>query len=138
MTIKEKIIIASGPVIIKDNKVLLVRHGDKGIWKFPGGKVEFDNTTDWQNILEQTAVREAKEELGIEIEIIKPLKPMLIPRPDHSGEYALLIHFLAKFNGEIKPGEDIDEWQWFSLDSMPDNCAPNIKPVIDEYLKLSN
>ena len=133
-----QVTIAAGPVIIDNNKILLVKHGDKGMWKFPGGKVEFDNTTDWQNAFEQTAIREAKEELGIEIEIIKPLKPILIPRPDHSDEYALLIHFLAKFNGEIKPGEDIDEWQWFPLDSLPDNCAPNIKPVIDNYLKLNS
>ncbi len=133
-----QIIIAAGPVIIDNNKILLVKHGDEGMWKFPGGKVEFDNITNWQNALEQTAIREAKEELGIEIEIIKPLKPMLIPRPDHRDEYALLIHFLAKFNGEIKPGGDIDEWQWFSLDSLPDNCAPNIKPVIDSYLKLNS
>ncbi len=138
MYIKEKIIIAAGPVIIKDNKVLLVRHGDKGRWKFPGGKVEFDDITDWQNALEQTAIREAEEELGVDIEIIRPLKPMLVPRPDHSGEYAILIHFLEKFNGKIRPGEDIDDWQWFSLNDLPDNCATNIKPVIDEYLKLSN
>ncbi len=104
-----QIIIASGPVIIKNNQVLLVKHGDKGRWKFPGGKVEFGSITDWQNALEQTAIREAREELGIDIEIIKPLKPMLVPRPDHSDEYAVLIHFLAKFNGEIKPGSDIDE-----------------------------
>jgi len=34
-----KIIIASGPVIVENNKVLLNQHGDTDFWKFCGGKV---------------------------------------------------------------------------------------------------
>lgn len=35
-----KIIIASGPVIVEDGKVLLNQHGDTTFWKFCGGRVE--------------------------------------------------------------------------------------------------
>lgn len=35
-----KIIIASGPVIVENNKVLLNQHGDTEFWKFCGGQVE--------------------------------------------------------------------------------------------------
>ncbi len=35
-----KIIIASGPVIVENSKVLLNQHGDTDFWKFCGGKVE--------------------------------------------------------------------------------------------------
>jgi len=33
-----KIIIASGPVIVENNKVLLNQHGDTEFWKFCGGR----------------------------------------------------------------------------------------------------
>lgn len=116
-------IIASGPVIIENNKVLLTRHGEDNFWKFPGGRVE-----DFSVSLEDNAKREVKEEMGIDIEIIKPLKPMMVQKP--AGEVVILIHFLAKRIGEIKPGPDIRQWNWFDLNNLPDNLAPNIKPVL--------
>ncbi len=126
-----KIIIASGPVIIENNKVLLNQHGDNNLWKFPGGKLESFDFDDWSEALEQTAKREVKEEMGIEIKIIKPLKPMIIPRPDHKNEYVVLIHYLAEKIGDITLGEDIDDWNWFPLDDLPEGCAPNIQSVLD-------
>lgn len=118
-------IIASGPVIIEDNNVLLNKHGEDGLWKFCGGEADDFNVS-----LEENAKREAKEEMGIEIEIVKPLKPMMIKKED--GSVVVLIHFLAKRLGEIKPGPDILEWGWFPVDNLPEGCAPNIKPVIAE------
>lgn len=116
-------IIASGPVIIEDNKVLLNKHGEDGMWKFCGGEVE-----DFSVSLEESAKREAKEEMGIDIEIIRPLKPMTVKKFD--GSVVVLIHFLAKRIGEIKPGLDILEWGWFPVDKLPANCAPNIAEVL--------
>jgi len=119
-------IIASGPVIIEDGKVLLNKHGDDGYWKFVGGKVE-----DFDITLEEVAKREVMEEMGLEIEIIRPLKPMMISFPD---KVVILIHYLAKRIGEIKPGSDILEWAWFDVNDLPVDSAPNIAPVIAEYL----
>ena len=61
----QKIIIASGPVIVEDNKVLLNQHGDTTFWKFCGGKVE-----NYETDLIENAGREAREEMGIEIKIL--------------------------------------------------------------------
>ena len=123
MNLPPNSIIASGPVIIEDNKVLLNKHGDDDFWKFCGGEVEDFNTS-----LEDNARREAREEMGIEIEISRPLKPLMVKRPD--GSVVVLIHFLAKRLGEIKPGPDIIEWNWFPIDNLPANCAPNIAEVL--------
>ncbi len=128
---EQKIIIASGPVIIEDNKVLLNQHSDKNMWKFPGGRLEsldFDNNKD---ALEETARREVKEEMGIDIKIIKPLKTMCIPRPGHDDEYVVLVHYLAERIGEIKPGDDIEKWDWVDINNLPENCGPNIKTVLE-------
>ncbi len=125
-----KIIIASGPVIVENNKVLLNQHGDTDFWKFCGGRVE-----DMEQTLLVAAQREAKEEMGIDIEILKPepfitwtYKDLPTGRTD-----VLLAHFLAKRIGEIKPGADIREWQWFDIDKLPPKLAPNIIPVLKYF-----
>ena len=118
-------IIASGPVIIEDNKVLLNREQKpEGIthWMFPGGQVEeFDKT------LEEACQREVGEEMGIKIEIIKPLKPIMLFQ---KGRVIILIHYLAKRIGEITPGKDIAEWAWHDINNLPDNCAQNVYDII--------
>lgn len=51
-------------IIIKDKKVLLVNHKKLGVWLYPGGHVEKNETPD------QAVIRETKEETGLDIEII--------------------------------------------------------------------
>jgi ADP-ribose pyrophosphatase YjhB (NUDIX family) len=120
------IIIASGPVIIEDGRVLLNKHGDDKFWKFVGGKAESCDIS-----LEEVAKREVKEEMGLEVELIRPLKPMMIEMPD---KVVILIHYLAVRKGDIKPREEILVWDWFDINNLPKDVAPNIKPVIEEYL----
>ena len=130
----KNIIIVAGPVIIENNKILLVKHGQDKDWKFPGGKLQIKTITDWNNSLEQTAIREAKEELGIDIEIIKALKPMFYKKPGIDNKYVVLIHFLANRIGSIKAGNDINKWDWFDIKNLPTDCAKNVKIVIKNYL----
>ncbi|MEK7511997.1 MAG: NUDIX domain-containing protein [Patescibacteria group bacterium] len=127
-------IIASGPVIIENNKVLLNKHGDDNFWKFPGGRIENFDFIDPFNSLETACQREVREELGIEIKIIKPLKPMMIGKPNSNDTQVVLIHYLAERVGEIKPGQDIKEWNWFDVNNLPSDIAPNIKPVINSLI----
>jgi len=119
-------IIAAGPVIIEDNKVLVNKHGDTDFWKFPGGKMEQFEDLDLQNV----AKREAKEEMGIDIEIIKPMSTLLAKKGE---DIVVLVHYFAKRIGEIKPGDDIREWKWLDINDLPDDIGPNIRPIIDEY-----
>lgn len=139
---KAKFIVASGPVIIENGKVLLNRHGHKGeknnkseklMWKFIGGRVENFDFPDELKSLEEACKREVKEEMGINIEIIQPLKPMMIRHPEKKDTVVVLIHYLAKRLGKIKPNSEIEEYQWFNINKLPKILAPNIKPVIEEY-----
>lgn len=125
-----KIIVVSGPVIVEDNKVLLNQHGESNFWKFCGGKVE-----DFETDLIENAKREVKEEMGIEIEILDE-HPLITYRKKETeaGEIdVILVHYLAKRIGEVKPGKDIREWNWFDLDNLPDNLAPNIIPALKHF-----
>lgn len=51
-------------IIIDKGKVLLVDHKKLGVWIYPGGHVEDNETPD------QTIIREVKEETGLNVEII--------------------------------------------------------------------
>jgi len=125
-----KIIIASGPVIVENNKVLLNQHGDTNFWKFCGGKVE-----DYETDLIENARREVKEEMDINIEILDPI-PFITHTTKETANGTIdviLVHFLAKRIGEINPGSDIREWDWHALDNLPKNLAPNILPTLRNF-----
>jgi len=126
----KKIIIASGPVIVEDNKVLLNKHGDTTFWKFCGGRMEADER------LAEIAKREVKEEMGIDIEILKadPYIMHTVKQTADGEQDILLVHFLAKRLNEIQPGADIREWQWLDINNLPINdLAPNILPALKHF-----
>lgn len=125
-----KIIIASGPVIVENNKILLNQHGDTKFWKFCGGRVE-----NFETDLIENAKREVKEEMGIEIEILDE-KPLLLHTKKETPEGdidVILVHFLAKRIGEITPGEDIRSWDWLDISNLPQDLAPNILPTLKHF-----
>ena len=126
-----KIIIASGPVIVENNKVLLNQHGDTEFWKFCGGKVE-DFSTD----LIENARREVMEEMGIKIKIVDttPFFWHTKKESDTGDIDVILVHYLTERIGEIKPGEDIRKWDWIPLENLAkENLAPNIIPTLKHF-----
>ena len=124
-----KIIIVSGPVIVENNKVLLDKQGDDEFWKFCGGQVKENET------LAETAMRRVKEEMGIDREIIddNPFITYTIKETPTGVFDVILVHYLAKQIGEIQPGAEVREWNWFDIKNLPDNLAPNIVPVLKYF-----
>lgn len=124
-------IVAAGAVIIENNRVLLVKEqkdGNLSPWMFPGGQVEnFDKS------FEATAIREAKEEVGLDVELIKPLKPVLIHKESVS---VVLIHYLATYTGTLEKGKNgfIAAAEWHDISNLPADLAPNVQEVINDYL----
>lgn len=132
MLINEQTIMCSGPVIIENNKVLLVKEQKNyeiTPWLFPGGKAEPSETDPIQ-----TCKREVKEELGIEIEIIRQLTTLdSFAWQENSNKNYILYHYLAKRIGEIKPGDNVVEWNWFDINKLPSDCNSNVYEIINEY-----
>ena len=64
----KKIIEVVGAAIIKEEKVLAMQRSEQmtlpGMWEFPGGKVEADETE------QEALIREIKEELNVTINIL--------------------------------------------------------------------
>lgn len=122
-------IIASGPVIIENGKVLLDKEQKSyGItpWLFPGGKAEPGEID-----VEAICRREVKEELGIEIEIIKQLSTTEAMSWLGLDKKYIMHHFLAKRIGEITIGDDVVEYGWFDINNLPPDCAANVYEIIE-------
>jgi len=122
-----KIIIVSGPVIVEKDRVLLNNHGDTNFWKFCGGQIE-----DMDKNLQDTARREVKEEMGIDINILddQPFITYDKKKTDQGDVDVILVHYLAERSGRIKPGADIREWAWFDVKKLPFNIATNVEPTL--------
>ena len=131
---RKKFIIASGPVIIEDGK-LLVNEDDKNhFYKIPGGTIKEEAES-----LEEACCRETKEENNAVIEIIRPLHPMILWENPQTKEkmIILLIHYLAKLKNkeQIKPMPPIKEIKWLDIKEIKQGkhkVAPNIKFLIEK------
>ena len=97
-------------------KVLLVERGIepyKGHWAFPGGFLKMDETA------EEGALRELKEETGLETAYIEQLGAFSDVKRD-PRERVITIAFYALVNiTEVKGGDDAADARWFRIDDMP-------------------
>ena len=127
----KKLIIVSGPVIVKDEKVLLDISSEDDFWKFCGGKVKQEET------LIAGAKRRAKEELNIDIEIINDTPFLLYTNKNIGDEKVdiILSHYLAKITSdEIVPGEGVEKYKWIPISELNNyKIAPNIIPALKHF-----
>jgi len=109
-----KYLIASGPVIIEDGKLLVNKDNKDDFYKIPGGSIE-EGTGD----LEKACQKKVKEEINGEIKIIKPLHPKILWENPQTKEKMTIIltSYLAKLKNknEIKPMGSTIEIKWLDL-----------------------
>lgn len=106
--------IVAGVVIKQDGKYLLVQENRSdpkihGLWNFPAGRVEKGAT------IEETAIKEAKEESGYNVELIRKLNIFQenaeVP-PQHAFEARII-------GGELKwPPNEILQAKWLTLEEI--------------------
>ena len=97
-------------VIKKDEGYVFIKRKKepyKGWWAIPGGIVEYGET------VEEAARREAKEETGLDVRLIKLIGVYSDPSRDPRGHY-ISVAFLAECEGgELKSGDDAEEVRVF-------------------------
>lgn len=135
--IHELIDYAVGAFIVKANKVVMINHRTLGIWICPGGHVELDEDP------EEAVIREAREETGLEIQLIgerSPVhggdcKPLIRPRwmdihkISDTHRHVGIFYDALWLSGELKLAElehfGID---WFDLRGLESiNTTPTIR-----------
>lgn len=127
-----KAIIASGPVIIQNKKMLVALDDKDPFLKFPGGALVEGKT------LKETCKIKTKEEICCDIEIIKELEPMLIwQHPKTKEKIAiLLVHWLAKIKkGKLKEGKHTKRIIWIDSKYHGYKLAPNVKFFLNKLKK---
>ena len=99
-----------------DLKVLLVERGCepyKGVWAFPGGFLNMDETA------EQGVLRELKEETGLDLHYIKQVGTFSeVNRDPRTRVITIAFYALTKIS-EVQGGDDASKAQWFSLNELP-------------------
>ncbi|MDA1317326.1 MAG: NUDIX hydrolase [bacterium] len=105
-------------VVQKGNRYLFTlrkdTHADfNNKWQLPGGGVEFGEKP------EEAVVREAREELGIEI-AIKHLIPLIDTRVRNKWQ-GIFISYVCEMKNEsdrIVLNEEATEWRWFTIEEL--------------------
>jgi len=108
-----------GVVVIKGGKVLLGKrknaHGE-GSWCFPGGHLEFNES------VEECAVREVREETGIEIKNLR-LGPFTNDVFEKEAKHYVTLFVIAEYasgKAKVMEPEKCEKWAWFEWNSLPE------------------
>ena len=136
-----QIIIASGPVIVEENKVLLNKDTKDPFWKFCGGRVEGDEFN-----IKNTASREIKEEMGVDIKIKELLgrSEYIATHPIDGKIRKQVVFFLGETDYKDltleKECGGLDDAKWFHMEEvaslkMYDNMIPLLTKAVEILTK---
>lgn len=139
--VHEKIDFVADVFIVHKDKVFLRMHDKLHVWLSPGGHIELDEEPN------HTAVREAKEEAGLDIELVgektnfpteyagfKHLIPPRFLNIHNIGEnhkHISFVYFAKASSDQISPtGDDIsNEWRWLSREDLEKNDLGILEPT---------
>ncbi len=140
MTPPKTTIIGVCPVIYEDGKFLLTDRYDigddprdahlKGCWQVPGGGLEFGESP------EECCIREAKEELGIDVKVNRLL--LVYNKYDKErkwhGVFILYLTDRVDKNAEIRvDGVESSKFGWFTIDECRGlHLLPDTLPALEK------
>jgi 8-oxo-dGTP diphosphatase len=118
-----------------DNKILLIKRNTApfvGFWALPGGRMDPGESID------QTVIREVKEETGLDVKIIRVVGEYVEKgiREEIDYEYYPTCFVVEPVGGELKKQDsEIQEMKLFSLDSLPKPLAFEHEKMIWDYVQ---
>lgn len=117
-------------IIIEHGKgIVLVKRKNPPIgWALPGGFVDYGES------LEAAAIREAKEETGLKIKLIRQFHTYSDPGRD-PRHHTITTVYIAKGKGNLKAGDDAKDAGVFQKDNLPSPLMFDHKKILNDYFK---
>jgi ADP-ribose pyrophosphatase YjhB (NUDIX family) len=109
-----------------DGIILIKRKNPPEGWALPGGFIDYGET------LEAAAVREAKEETGLHIKLIRQFHSYSAPERD-PRQHTISTVFIAEASGKATAGDDAVELGTFFKGRLPDKIAFDHKQILEDY-----
>jgi 8-oxo-dGTP diphosphatase len=108
-----KPVVAVGAIVWDGDRVLVVRRGtppSEGSWTVPGGKLELGER------LEAAVVREVREETGLDVTC--GALAAVVERSGEGWHYVILDYHATLRGGTLRPGDDVTDARWVTLDEL--------------------
>ena len=106
--------------------LLIERKGEPTGWAIPGGYVDYGET------FEEAAVREAREETGLEVELVRQFHAYSDPRRD-PRQHNVSVVFVARARGAPTAGSDAARVGLFTEESLPEELAFDHAAILADY-----
>jgi len=111
---------------VKGGIILIKRKNPPYGWAIPGGFVDYGES------LEDAIVREAKEETGLDIELVRQFHTYSNPERD-PRHHTISTIFIAKASGKPTAGDDAKEVGIFTKESLPQDLAFDHRQILEDY-----
>lgn len=102
-------------IIVDDGKIVLIQRLNnpyKDYWALPGGFVEYGEK------VEHAAIREAKEETGLDIELNKLVGVYSDANRDPRGHTVSVVYMASIVGGQLKSDTDAKDVQYFEISEL--------------------
>ena len=111
---------------LPDGIVLIQRKNPPEGWALPGGFVDYGES------LEQAAVREAREETSLDVNLVRQLHTYSDPSRD-ARFHTISTVFIATAQGTPKAGDDAAGVGVFTRDNLPSPICFDHKIILEDY-----
>jgi len=129
MAIKRPVLTVDVLIRRNDGYVLIKRKNEpyRGRWAIPGGLAEYGEK------VEQAAMREAKEETGLEVKLIRLVGVYSDPTRDPRGHYISIAYLAEAVSGELKAATDAEEVKVF--ERKPKRLAFDHSKIFEDAIR---